>query len=70
MRYGENPLEVIDGVKKKISEIETSLPNGVKIESFYDRTNLIKDAVTTLSSILTAELIITAIILFLFLWNF
>jgi len=26
MRYGENPLEVIDGVKKKVSEIETSLP--------------------------------------------
>ena len=70
MRYEKNPLEVIDWVKQKIRELEKWLPEGVKIESFYDRTNLIKDAVSTLSSILTAELIITAIILFLFLWNF
>ena len=70
MRYEKNPLEVIDAVKEKIMELEKWLPEWVKIESFYDRTNLIKDAVSTLSSILTAELIITAIILFLFLWNF
>lgn len=70
MRYKKNPLEVIDNVKKKITEIEKGLPEWVTIEPFYDRTNLIKEAIFTLSSILTAEIIITVIILFLFLWNF
>lgn len=70
MRYKQNPLEVIENVKEKIVEIEKSLPDGVKIVSFYDRTNLIKDSISTLSWILTSELIITVIILFLFLWNF
>ncbi|MDD2871782.1 MAG: CusA/CzcA family heavy metal efflux RND transporter [Candidatus Gracilibacteria bacterium] len=70
MRYKKNPLEVIENVKKKIAQIEKSLPDGVKIVSFYDRTNLIKDAISTLNSILTSELIITLVILFLFLWNF
>jgi Cu/Ag efflux pump CusA len=70
MRYKKNPLEVIDDVKQKISEIEKGLPEGVTIVPFYDRTNLIKEAIYTLSSILTAEIIITAIILFVFLWNF
>ncbi|MCP4524032.1 MAG: efflux RND transporter permease subunit, partial [Candidatus Gracilibacteria bacterium] len=70
MRYKQNPLEVIENVKKKIVEIEKSLPEGVKIVSFYDRTTLINDSITTLKSILTTELIITVVILFLFLWNF
>jgi copper/silver efflux system protein len=70
MRYKQNPLEVIENIKIKIIEIEKSLPDWVKIVSFYDRTTLIQESIQTLSSILTAELIITVIILFLFLWNF
>lgn len=70
MRYKKNPLEVIQNVETKIKEIEKWLPEGVKIVSFYDRTNLIQNAISTLSGILTTELIITVIILFLFLWNF
>src|SRR5438128_4577037 len=37
MRYGENALNVIDGVKKKIEEIKPSLPSGVRIVPVYDR---------------------------------
>lgn len=70
MRYKKNPLEVIELVEERIQEVEKSLPEGVRIEPFYDRTNLIVDAIKTLSWILTAEIIITVIILFLFLWNF
>lgn len=70
MRYKQNPLEVIENVKAQMEIIEKSLPKGVTIEPFYDRTTLIKDAVSTLSSILTSEIIITAVILLLFLWNF
>jgi len=70
MRYWENPLEVISAIKEKIKIIEKTLPEWVKIESFYDRTNLIISAIDTLKSVLTQELIITAIILWLFLWHF
>jgi copper/silver efflux system protein len=70
MRYKQNPLEVIENVKLKIIEIEKSLPAGVKIVSYYDRTTLINESISTLTSILTSELLITLVILFLFLWNF
>ena len=69
MRYGENPLVVIDAVKERIESLERSLPAGVRIQSFYDRTSLIKNAIATLRSVLTQELIITTIILGLFLWH-
>lgn len=49
MRYKKNPLEVIELVEKRIEEVEKSLPEGVRIEPFYDRTNLIVDAIKTLS---------------------
>src|SRR5207244_4749105 len=48
MRYGENALNVIDGVKKKIEEIKPSLPEGVRIVPTYDRSDLIKRAISTL----------------------
>jgi copper/silver efflux system protein len=70
MRYGENPLAVIDAVKKRMASVEQSLPNGVHIVPFYDRTNLILSAIKTLRDVLTQELIITTIILGLFLWHF
>lgn len=70
MRYGENPLEVIEGVKDRITEVEKTLPDGVTIVSFYDRTTLIEAAIDTLRSVLTLEIIITALILAVFLWHF
>lgn len=70
MRYGENPLEVTRNLKEKIKQIESSLPTGVTIDIFYDRTNLITEAIVTLRNILTQEIIIVGIVLFLFLMNF
>lgn len=70
MRYGENPLAVIDAVKEKIKILNKSLPDSVSIQSFYDRTSLITAAINTLKDVLTQELIITTIILGLFLWHF
>ncbi|MFH1348633.1 MAG: CusA/CzcA family heavy metal efflux RND transporter, partial [Patescibacteria group bacterium] len=69
MRYGENPLAVIDAIKERIAFTQKSLPKGVTIETFYDRTSLIKGAINTLKSVLTQELIITAVVLALFLWH-
>lgn len=69
MRYGENPLAVIDAVKERIAVVKQSLPEGVRIISFYDRTNLILSAIATLRTVLSQELIITTIVLGVFLWH-
>ena len=69
MRYGENALNVIDGVKKKIEEIKSSLPGGVRIVPTYDRSDLIKRAIATLREKLIEESIVVALVCILFLWH-
>src|SRR5438034_2865390 len=69
MRYGENALNVIDGVKKKIEEIKPSLPEGVRIVPTYDRSDLIKRAISTLREKLIEESIIVALVCVVFLWH-
>jgi len=69
MRYGENALNVIDGVKKKIAEIKPSLPEGVRIVPTYDRSDLIKRAIGTLREKLIEESIIVALVCVVFLWH-
>lgn len=66
MRFGENPRDVIERVRKKIEQIEPSL-NGVKVVPIYDRTGLIDETVETLTGALKEELIITAVVITLFL---
>lgn len=67
MRYGENPLAVIDRVKTKIQHLEQTLPPETSIVPFYDRTELIQDSIKTLRDILIQMVIITAVVLFVFL---
>ena len=67
MRYGENALEVINRVKKRIEELKASLPEGVEIITSYDRSELINAAIDNLKRTLTEETIIVAIIIILFL---
>ena len=69
MRYGENALNVIDGVKKKIEEIKSSLPEGVRIVPTYDRSDLIKRAISTLREKLIEESIVVALVCIVFLWH-
>jgi Cu(I)/Ag(I) efflux system membrane protein CusA/SilA len=69
MRYGENALRVIDGVKKKFEEIKKALPEGVEIVPVYDRSDLIHRAIDTLREKLLEESIIVAIVSILFLWH-
>src|SRR3989440_4328711 len=47
MRYGENALAVIDGVKKKLKEITSSFPEGTELVVTYDRSQLIKRSIAT-----------------------
>src|SRR5438067_155096 len=69
MRYGENALNVIDAVKKKIEEIKPSLPEGVRIVPTYDRSDLIKRAISTLREKLIEESVIVALVCVVFLWH-
>jgi Cu(I)/Ag(I) efflux system membrane protein CusA/SilA len=69
MRYGENALRVIDGVKKKLEEIKASLPEGVEIVATYDRSQLIKRSISTLREKLIEESIVVALVCLVFLWH-
>src|SRR5438067_8671853 len=69
MRYGENALRVIDGIKRKLKEIEPSLPPGVKIVPTYNRSELIKRAIGTLREKLIEESIVVALVCIVFLWH-
>src|SRR6266404_3599634 len=69
MRYGENALNVINGIKKKIEEIKSSLPEGVHIVPTYDRSDLIRRAIATLREKLIEESIVVALVCVLFLWH-
>jgi Cu(I)/Ag(I) efflux system membrane protein CusA/SilA len=69
MRYGENAQAVIDGVKKKITELEVSLPPGVEIVPTYDRSELIGRAVSNLYIKLLEEFLVVALVCALFLFH-
>ena len=67
MRYGENAKDVIDKVKEKIKEVEKGLPPGVKFHVAYDRSDLIEATINTLKKAVIEEIIVVAIVLFIFL---
>ncbi|MFC1724041.1 efflux RND transporter permease subunit [candidate division KSB1 bacterium] len=78
VRHGENPLAVINGVKKKIEQISSGLPSKeladgtiskVKIVPFYDRTKLINETLGTLKDAITSEILITIIVVIILLIN-
>jgi len=70
MRFGENPLKVIEKVKEKIEEISVGLPEGIKIVPFYDRSGLINRSVNTLKTALIQEVVITVFVILVFLLHF
>jgi Cu(I)/Ag(I) efflux system membrane protein CusA/SilA len=66
-RYGQNALEVIHNLKEKITEISAGLPDGVRIETVYDRSELIHRAIDTLKRTLLEESLIVAAVCIVFL---
>ncbi len=69
MRWGENALTTIEGVKNRIAELERSLPDGVEIVPTYDRSDLINRAVETLEGKLLEEFIVVALVCAVFLFH-
>jgi Cu(I)/Ag(I) efflux system membrane protein CusA/SilA len=69
MRYGENALNVIAGIKKKLAEIQSSLAAGVRVVPTYDRSGLILRSIATLREKLIEESIVVAFVCLIFLWH-
>src|SRR5216684_1861484 len=69
MRYGENALTVINGIKKKLEQLKPSLPEGVEVVTTYDRSELIKNSIKTLREKLIEESIVVALVCVVFLWH-
>ena len=67
MRYGENAKDVIDKLKVKLKDVEKGLPTGVKFHVAYDRSNLIDATIATLKEAVIEEIIVVAVVLFIFL---
>ena len=67
MRFGENALATIQGVRAKIEELKKGLPVGIEIVPVYDRGDLIERAVASLTTSLLQELVIVSIVVLIFL---
>jgi len=70
MRYGENALKTIEGVKARLEELKKGLPEGVELITVYDRSTLIEGAVKNLWGTLVEELALVAIVCLVFLFHF
>jgi len=70
MRQGENAYDIIHRVKAKIEELKPFLPQGVKLVTTYDRSELITHSIDTLKIKLIEEIIIVSLVILLFLWHF
>src|SRR5450756_136388 len=67
MRYGSNALDTVQGVKQRLAEIKSGLPEGVEVVVTYDRSGLIRNAVDTLQSKLVEESVVVALVCLIFL---
>ncbi len=67
VRYGENTLEVVDRVKKRLAELKSGFPPGVTAEVSYDRSDLIHRSIGTLKRALLEEMITVAAVILIFL---
>lgn len=66
MLVGENSRTVVDRVKEELAEIQKSLPPGVRIEPFYDRTDLVRRTIRTVSqNLVEGGLLVIAVLLLL-----
>ncbi len=69
-RIGTNAADVVEAVKERMAIAESALPEGVRIEPVYERTDLVDQAVSTATNALIEGSILVAIVLFLFLGEF
>jgi Cu(I)/Ag(I) efflux system membrane protein CusA/SilA len=68
-RHGANALDVIANVRSKVAEIAAGLPESVRIETVYDRSELIYRAIDTLTNTLLEESLVVALVCIFFLFH-
>jgi len=68
-RLGANTKATIDGIKARLPVIQQAMPKGVIIEPFYDQSDLVNKAVTTVTKALLEAFVLIVIVLLLFLMN-
>jgi Cu(I)/Ag(I) efflux system membrane protein CusA/SilA len=69
MRSGKNALSTIEAVKAKLASLAAGLPPGVSVVTVYDRSTLIRSAVTNLAEKLVEEFVVVAIVCLVFLFH-
>src|SRR2546428_937785 len=69
MRKGENPGEVIEGVKRKIADLGRLLPADIELRPYYTRDVLVKTTVRTVLTNLVEGAVLVIVLLTLFLYN-
>jgi len=69
MRQHENALNVISAVKERLEDLKKGLPEGVEIVPVYDRSELIRASIGTVTDKLIEEMIIVSLVILLFLWH-
>ncbi|MFM5810179.1 efflux RND transporter permease subunit [Aeromonas veronii] len=69
MRYGENAQHTIDGVKARLAQLKSSLPDGVEVVTVYDRSDLIQRAIDNLSGKLVEEFAVVVLVCLAFLFH-
>jgi Cu(I)/Ag(I) efflux system membrane protein CusA/SilA len=70
MRHGENALAIIERVRKRLEEVRPFLPEGVEIVPTYDRSELIRESIETLTHELLSALVVVSLVILVFLWHF
>jgi cobalt-zinc-cadmium resistance protein CzcA len=66
---GSNARQVVEGVQKKLDELQPTLPKGVHLETFYNRASLVSKAVGAVSKALMESTVLVVVLLVLFLGN-
>ena len=69
MRYGQNADEVIAAVKEKMEEVAKGLPQGMKFNIIYDRSELIHESISSIKTTLIEEMIVVSLVVIIFLFH-
>jgi cobalt-zinc-cadmium resistance protein CzcA len=66
---GANAREVVEGVRARLAELQSALPQGVRVDVFYDRSHLVARAVHTVTKALEEAVVLVLVLLILMLGN-
>jgi len=69
MLKGENSHEVVSRVKASVPIIEQALPDGVRLDVFYDRTDLVREVISTVATALLQGGVLVVLVLFVAVGN-